>query len=785
MSELTKILGNGHYVYYKTLQQSKLLSSVYTAGAARVASISSMLNNNKDMAESDQYLQFQDFMTSYIAKMKSIASSLRSNEIAYIEMVANKSKDILSDENIKRLHQLSTKTGLKESDYQELLLALNKVQYQDNISRLESTMKEQIYNIETLQNNLKALKEINPQRYDQLKSDYMNKYGKYIQEYTAVVRSAIKEKFKWKKMTKVQSMASTINSVLDNLASDPQIEPIIKELWVKNPEATSITITPRDNAAFTGIVDIVVDRVLAAKKGEGATKISKSIIEDIKSKKLVIPPIEQQQAFKVATKKDTSKISLEDVVQSASKSIITLLRESANAREMLESFFPDNPKKVKAILKDLKDLEKLLQDVPSDKIKSTIKKFKVNGEGITFEEQLRSELKDTMHYKKISEAIENGLKLKDIKSDNKYNTVLSDRLRTEMQNSFSIKIDKSGLAELISERVPDLGERIFSGVPGNAINLKDDVWCAFRLKNASSIIEDSLEEDEELNDLLSQIDTIIKDKFSTYIEDYSKTTEKKSRGQTDVARANELYIEKIQPIIDLYEKVKEESPDLFKKLQDYMKDGGHFLESISVKEYDLYDNDIGFHAGTLGPSISHILENIYNMYAAGGITPIDVKTLDFALLNCSDAAAGGSGLRKSLEMYLLGGAALMVFDEGMGNAQQYLKNMESEITSILPKNLNLYFLNELYVPSSYIIESIAQNLEAFYNHEIQDEMNNIQQRGHVVIANVPQQYVQDQNVISEFEKTAKIVRDATTIQFIFMGGMLDIFKNLSKAFDTP
>ena len=194
MSELTKILGNGHYVYYKTLQQSKLLSSVYTAGAARVASISSMLNNNKDMAESDQYLQFQDFMTSYIAKMKSIASSLRSNEIAYIEMVANKSKDILSDENIKRLHQLSTKTGLKESDYQELLLALNKVQYQDNISRLESTMKEQIYNIETLQNNLKALKEINPQRYDQLKSDYMNKYGKYIQEYTAVVRSAIKEK---------------------------------------------------------------------------------------------------------------------------------------------------------------------------------------------------------------------------------------------------------------------------------------------------------------------------------------------------------------------------------------------------------------------------------------------------------------------------------------------------------------------------------------------------------------------------------------------------------------
>jgi len=99
-----------------------------------------------------------------------------------------------------------------------------------------------------------------------------------------------------------------------------------------------------------------------------------------------------------------------------------------------------------------------------------------------------------------------------------------------------------------------------------------------------------------------------------------------------------------------------------------MKENSHFLESISVKEYDLYDNEIGFHAGTLGPSNTHILNNIYNMYLSGGLTPLDVDILDFALLNCSDAAAGGIKLRKSLEMYLLGGAALMVFDEGMGNA---------------------------------------------------------------------------------------------------------------------
>ena len=786
MNELQQLLANGHYVYYKSLQhEGPFFSDIYLAGSQRVKSTSSILNNDpSEVTNSQQYNNFQDFMSTYITKLKQMASTLRNNEITYINGMISKSTDLLSQENLSRLNALKTKTGLREDDYQELLVALNKVQYKDRIQKLEDIMQEQIGNIEKLQTNLQALKDVDPDKYNKLKSDYLNNYGKYVNEYIGVVKSAIKEKFLYKKTTKIQTMATTINAVLNNLMNEPTIEPIIKEIWAKHPNEKSVTITSKDGNAFTAIIDVVVDQVINAKKGQGAAKITQSIIEDIKNRTLILPSVSQQQAFKVMTAKE-GKVSLESILNSSNQTIIDTLRNATNAREMLESFFPDNPKKVETILFNLTELEKKLKDVPTRKINSAVKNYKINDDDtLTFEESLRKELEDTMHYKTISAALGKKIKSVSKKNQREYNIVLQERLRTEMQKNFSVKIDKSGLAELVSEHLPEL-KKIFSGVPGNEINLKDDVWCAFHLKNIPDIVEKSLEDDEELNDLLTQVDNIINENFSTYIKDYSKASDSKKRGQTDVARANELYIEKLEPIIALYQRIKEEDADLFKKLQEYMQNNGQFIESISVKEYDLYDDEIGFHAGTLGPTTAHILNNIENMYLSGGITPLDAEMLSFALINCSDAAAGGAALRKSLEMYLLGGAALMVFDEGFGSAQKYLENMEPDIQAILPKNLNLYFLNELYVPASYILESIAQNLESFYKHEINDNMNKIPQRGHVIISNVPQQYYtgdSDVTLMNQFQEIAEQVYDATSIQFIFMGGMLDIFKNLSKVF---
>ena len=57
------------------------------------------------------------------------------------------------------------------------------------------------------------------------------------------------------------------------------------------------------------------------------------------------------------------------------------------------------------------------------------------------------------------------------------------------------------------------------------------------------------------------------------------------------------------------------------------------------------------------------------------INKIETETLIFALLNCADSAIGGGNLRQSLENYLLGGAALMMFDMGFAEATPYLTKM--------------------------------------------------------------------------------------------------------------
>ena len=86
--------------------------------------------------------------------------------------------------------------------------------------------------------------------------------------------------------------------------------------------------------------------------------------------------------------------------------------------------------------------------------------------------------------------------------------------------------------------------------------------------------------------------------------------------------------------------------------------------SISVKDYFIYLNEEGFHAGSLGSTATKAINNIIRMYELGGITDIDRNLLLFAVNNCTEATVGGQELYDSLTSFLLGGAALLTFDEG-------------------------------------------------------------------------------------------------------------------------
>jgi len=77
----------------------------------------------------------------------------------------------------------------------------------------------------------------------------------------------------------------------------------------------------------------------------------------------------------------------------------------------------------------------------------------------------------------------------------------------------------------------------------------------------------------------------------------------------------------------------------------------------------------------------------------------------------------------------------MVFDQGFGEANTYLKNMEKVIENIVPKNLNLYLLNQAYIPASFVLETIYQNLTEFYNMEFENCVDDFKEHNKVIITN--------------------------------------------------
>ena len=99
-----------------------------------------------------------------------------------------------------------------------------------------------------------------------------------------------------------------------------------------------------------------------------------------------------------------------------------------------------------------------------------------------------------------------------------------------------------------------------------------------------------------------------------------------------------------------------------------------FQTGISVKDY-FAGNNLGFHGGTLGSSLESVVNNIENMYELGGISKMDTDMLYFAIANCSPEAVA-FGLKESIETYLAGAAAMMMFDEGFTVASNFINQMK-------------------------------------------------------------------------------------------------------------
>lgn len=237
----------------------------------------------------------------------------------------------------------------------------------------------------------------------------------------------------------------------------------------------------------------------------------------------------------------------------------------------------------------------------------------------------------------------------------------------------------------------------------------------------------------------------------------------------------------------------EKLADLEKKFLDSLSDS--FYISTTVKTYQTYVNDIGFHGGSLGGNLDDQLARISSIFAMGGISiKDDLKWLRSAILNCSPVSVVGEKNKNLIEDYLGSVAALALFDEGGAEAKivsAILKQTQDSVAKIptTPNILHLYRTNSLYVPGSYVLQQVLLHIENDVIPNIQDIPTVIKRGAGVNIKNGANESMIGNRPIATTENpkksvwtlTGQAVADSIDIQILFLAGLLDIVKGINES----
>ena len=264
-------------------------------------------------------------------------------------------------------------------------------------------------------------------------------------------------------------------------------------------------------------------------------------------------------------------------------------------------------------------------------------------------------------------------------------------------------------------------------------------------------------------------------------------------------KINKAYDELKQAWVDYKNKVKDKIQDetklaeLEKKFLDSLSDS--FYVSTTVKTYQTYVNDIGFHGGSLGGNLDDQLARIASIFALGGISiKDDLKWLRSAILNCSPISVVKEKNKNLIEDYLGSVAALALFDEGGAEAKivsAILKQTQDSVAKIAttPDILHLYRTNTLYVPGSYVLQQILLHLENDVITNIQNIPTVIKRGAGVTIINKASESMVENRPIKSTENpkksvwtiTGQKVADSIDIQILFLAGLLDIVKGINES----
>ena len=764
MTSNQKLLIGPRYVFFNSLAEKKqsIYVQAYNTGTGLVNQTAAQLvptQTNPDGLEK---------IRSYVETIGQMAENERMNEINFIQQCKSLLSKDKTGELINNISTFLDDFQKGKFDYYKLINLINEV-----LSRRDELEKERQ---RIVADNLKILTENLDFQENSMQESYHQAFESNYQAFATQARKQLLEPIYddarneyIEYQTNINSLFSTkINSALRYLSKSKTLEEKVREAWTNN--WNSETIASELIAIVTKYVTSIQPSKLRNMQGQA---IARQIENSLESLRENLTPQYIENIVNLMQQRTTR--SIEEVVLTSRRGVADMFiaLEAAERKAMVKNYNMDIDSKI-------------LERMEKDKIFSTKEKEKISKHIIASVRRAAKEKFGNVIDRAAGEAYDAfkerilALKEKNAEFFKKRN------LDKNLKNCISVKTSGPSMAEFYASDKfrTQLSATIF--VPGNSILLKTDASATITFNDDIEFI---------LPNTKAELESII----NSFSKNFLTTYKQKSSGKIDVAEAAVAYQDAIQNIVNRINQYIEQQNASDEEKQNILRALNTFITtSISVKDYTFGTNQLGFHGGSLGLYGEKSIENIEKMYQLGGITPADKELLYFALINCSSAAIG-AGLKDNLATYLLGGAALMLFDEGFTASNNFLQNMINNF-GFAPHSLHIFALQTEFIPASYVYTQIYSNLIAVYEdisasyytlsaNQFEGK-NKLTITNNLSMADIPTDYHAGDHVAGKYSTPQSrwdYIRDlaskSVNIEMIFMAGLLDIFEQIPQAFN--
>lgn len=202
-----------------------------------------------------------------------------------------------------------------------------------------------------------------------------------------------------------------------------------------------------------------------------------------------------------------------------------------------------------------------------------------------------------------------------------------------------------------------------------------------------------------------------------------------------------------------------------------------FSMEQSVKGYQYYIDEKGFHGGSIGATIFEQVENICQIAADAGIN-IDPQWLLFAAFNAGEHLLAAK-LAPNISAYFSIFASLLMFSSAGDLFAQVKKNADEFVSSLQQTSLRIYNFNRMVVLNSYLLHKTYEALLPAYALL----ENQVVTSNKVVIHNTVgydtyNAYPEHWNGAEEFDKFSEIHKEDVSISTELLVGFLGILDKL-------